>query len=57
LIFRKAGKLTVRPSVADLQRCPAFRFITHIGGALIHLILVVALVVFVVNLLTGRRTI
>jgi hypothetical protein len=32
-------------------------FITHIGGALIHLILVVALVVFVVNLLTGRRTV
>jgi hypothetical protein len=32
-------------------------FVTHVGGALIHLILVVALVVFVVNLLTGRRTI
>jgi hypothetical protein len=29
----------------------------HVGGGLIHLILVVALVVFVVNLLTGRRTI
>jgi Family of unknown function (DUF5670) len=32
-------------------------FIGHVGGSLIHLILVVALVVFVVNLLTGRRTV
>jgi hypothetical protein len=32
-------------------------FATHVGGSLIHLILVVALVVFVVNLLTGRRTV
>jgi hypothetical protein len=31
--------------------------IAHIGGGLIHLLLVVALVVFVVNLLTGRRTV
>ncbi len=29
----------------------------HIGGGLIHLLLVVALVVFVINLLTGRRTV
>src|SRR6185503_12712653 len=29
--------------------------IAHVGGGLIHLLLVVALVVFVVNLLTGRR--
>lgn len=28
-----------------------------VGGALIHLLLVVALVVFVINLLTGRRTV
>jgi hypothetical protein len=27
------------------------------GGSLIHLLLVVALVVFVVNLLTGRRAV
>jgi hypothetical protein len=27
----------------------------HIGGGLIHLLLVVALVLFVVNLLGGRR--
>jgi Family of unknown function (DUF5670) len=27
------------------------------AGALIHLILVVALVIFIVNLLTGRRTV
>jgi hypothetical protein len=29
-------------------------FIAHIGGGLIHLLLVVALVLFVFNLLTGR---
>ena len=28
-----------------------------IGGSLIHLLLVVALVVLVINLLTGRRTV
>ena len=28
-----------------------------VGGGLIHLPLVVALVVFVINLLTGRRTV
>jgi hypothetical protein len=32
-------------------------FIGHVGGALIHLLLVVALIVFVVNLLTGRTTV
>lgn len=31
-------------------------FIGHIGGGLIHLLLVVALIVFIVNLLTGRRS-
>jgi hypothetical protein len=30
--------------------------VVHWGGGLIHLLLVVALVVFVVNLLTGRST-
>ena len=29
----------------------------HVGGGLIHLLLVVALVVAVINLLTGRRAI
>lgn len=29
--------------------------IAHIGGALIHLLLVIALIVFVVNLFTSRR--
>jgi Family of unknown function (DUF5670) len=29
-------------------------FTMHIGGALIHLLLVVAVVVFVINLVTGR---
>ena len=27
----------------------------HIGGGLIHIMLVIALVVFVINLVTGRR--
>lgn len=30
-------------------------FSLHVGGSLIHLLLVIAVVVFVVNLLTGRR--
>jgi len=30
-------------------------FSLHIGGALIHLLLVVALVVLVINLMSGRR--
>jgi hypothetical protein len=29
--------------------------LAHIGGGLIHLLLVVALVVFIWNLVTGRR--
>jgi hypothetical protein len=29
--------------------------IGHVGGGLIHLILVVALVIFVINLISGRR--
>ena len=32
-------------------------FIAHIGGGFIHLLLVVAAVVLIYNLLTGRRTI
>jgi Family of unknown function (DUF5670) len=32
-------------------------FATHVGGGLIHLLLVVAVIVFIVNLLTGRRTV
>ena len=31
-------------------------FSLHIGGALIHLLLVVAVVVLVINLLSGRRS-
>ena len=30
-------------------------FSFHVGGGLIHLILVIAVIVLVVNLLTGRR--
>lgn len=29
--------------------------IAHIGGGLIHIILVVAIIVFIYNLITGRR--
>lgn len=32
-------------------------FSMHVGGGLIHLLLVIALVVFVANLVTGRRTV
>lgn len=31
-------------------------FSFHIGGALIHLLLVIALVVLIYNLVTGRRS-
>ena len=31
-------------------------FSPHIGGGLIHLLLIVGLVVLVINLLSGRRT-
>lgn len=31
-------------------------FSLHIGGGLIHLLLVIGLVVLVINLLSGRRT-
>ena len=30
-------------------------FLLHFGGALIHLLLVIALIIFVINLVTGRR--
>jgi hypothetical protein len=30
-------------------------FLTHVGGGLVHLLLVVAVIVFVANLVTGRR--
>ncbi len=31
-------------------------FIGHIGGGLIHILLVIALIIFIYNLLTGRRS-
>jgi hypothetical protein len=31
-------------------------FLLHVGGGLIHLLLVIAVIVLIVNLLTGRRT-
>jgi Family of unknown function (DUF5670) len=30
-------------------------FLTHVGGGLIHLILVIALIILVIQLVTGRR--
>ena len=32
-------------------------FIGHIGGGLIHLLLVIALVVFIYNMIVGRRAV
>lgn len=32
-------------------------FIGHIGGGLIHILLVVAAIVLVINLVSGRRTV
>ena len=32
-------------------------FSLHVGGSLIHLLLVVALVVLVINLISGRRSV
>lgn len=32
-------------------------FLMHIGGGLIHIIIVIAIVLFIINLLTGRRTV
>ena len=31
-------------------------FLLHVGGGLIHLLLVIAVIVLIVNLVTGRRT-
>ena len=35
----------------------ALGFAVHIGGGLIHILLVIALIVVVVNLISGRRAI
>ena len=32
-------------------------FIAHIGGGLIHILLVVAVIVLVINLVSGRRAV
>ena len=32
-------------------------WVFHVAGGLIHLLLVIALIVLVINLLTGRRTV
>lgn len=35
----------------------ALGLVVNVGGSLIHLLLVIALVVLVINLLSGRRTV
>jgi Family of unknown function (DUF5670) len=32
-------------------------FLTHVGGSLIHLVLVIAAIVLIINLVTGRRAV
>jgi hypothetical protein len=32
-------------------------FLGHIGGGLIHLLLVIALIFFIINLVSGRRAV
>ena len=32
-------------------------FLTHVGGGMIHLLLVIAAIVLVINLVSGRRTV
>ena len=31
-------------------------FLTHVGGGMIHVLLVIAAIVLVINLVSGRRT-
>lgn len=35
----------------------ALGLVVHIGGSLIHILLVLALVAFIINLVSGRRTV
>jgi len=32
-------------------------FLMHVGGGLIHIVLVIAVILFIVNLLTGKKTV
>jgi uncharacterized protein DUF5670 len=32
-------------------------FLTHVGGGMIHLLLVIAAIILVINLVSGRRTV
>ena len=32
-------------------------FLMHIGGGLIHIVIVIAVILLIINLLTGRRTV
>jgi hypothetical protein len=47
----------LRTVVAVLLILWLLGFYLHIGGALIHLLLVAELVVLVINLVSGRRTV
>jgi hypothetical protein len=46
----------LRAVVAVLLILWLLGFVLHIAGSLIHLLVVVALVVFVIDLLSGRKT-
>jgi len=32
-------------------------FLTHVGGGMIHVLLVIAAIILIVNLVSGRRTV
>ncbi|HEY6119039.1 MAG TPA: lmo0937 family membrane protein [Pyrinomonadaceae bacterium] len=32
-------------------------FVTHVGGSLIHILLVIAVIVLVINVVSGRRAV
>jgi Family of unknown function (DUF5670) len=56
-LLRSAGRLNMLWTIfVVLLVLWLLGFSLHIGGALIHLLLVVGLVVLVINLLSGRRT-
>jgi Family of unknown function (DUF5670) len=51
------GKIMLWTIVGVLVLLWLLGFLGHVGGGLIHLLLVVAAIVFVVNLLSNRRTV
>jgi hypothetical protein len=53
--LRKGGKTMLWTIIALLVVLWLLGFIGHIGGSLIHLLLVIAAVVLIYQLITGRR--